>query len=272
MVLRAGMLAVATKLQEAADVSHSDVRRRLSDAVSDAHRGTGTWASYVDHTGDGETGDVIYSADGKLKKAPYELSSVGGKTSDNVDTDNAVSVTPCTSYDEQADDDDQYAAMSESYKKAGLYTELPLYERFIAKSERDNADEADFAGKGKSFPILKPGDVQAAVHAMGRAGDKNVGMSTLKSRIIAIAKRKGWTKYLPKTWQGDSSSSEAAPQVQRAAGAVMLVESAATLETIVLKEAKSDYEIKLIAPGKGSSAFTSITRPPPKRLPVPRAT
>jgi hypothetical protein len=34
-----------------------------------------------------------------------------------------------------------------------------------------------------------------------------------------------------------------------------LFESAATLERIVLKEAKADYEIKLIAPGKGSSAF-----------------
>ena len=34
-----------------------------------------------------------------------------------------------------------------------------------------------------------------------------------------------------------------------------LVESAATLETIRLVEAKADYEIKLIAPGKGSSAF-----------------
>ncbi len=34
-----------------------------------------------------------------------------------------------------------------------------------------------------------------------------------------------------------------------------LVESAAMSETIALREAKSDYEIKLIAPGKGSSAF-----------------
>ncbi len=34
-----------------------------------------------------------------------------------------------------------------------------------------------------------------------------------------------------------------------------LVESAATLDTIRLTEARADYEIKLIAPGKGSSAF-----------------
>lgn len=36
---------------------------------------------------------------------------------------------------------------------------------------------------------------------------------------------------------------------------LQLVESAATTERIVLQEARSDYEIKLIAPGKGSSAF-----------------
>src|SRR6185369_815639 len=36
---------------------------------------------------------------------------------------------------------------------------------------------------------------------------------------------------------------------------LQLVESAQTLETIVLREARADYEIKLIAPGKGSSAF-----------------
>ncbi len=39
------------------------------------------------------------------------------------------------------------------------------------------------------------------------------------------------------------------------AGPLKLIESAACLETIILREAKADYEIKLIAPGKGSSAF-----------------
>jgi hypothetical protein len=38
-------------------------------------------------------------------------------------------------------------------------------------------------------------------------------------------------------------------------GSIVLVESAATTEVIQLTEARADYEIKLIAPGKGSSAF-----------------
>src|ERR1700685_3704088 len=102
MVLRSGFLVLAHKLQEAADMSHSDVRKRLSDAVSDAHRGTGTYAYYVDHTGDGESGDCIYSTDGGMKKAPYELSNVGGKATANLDTANAVNVHPVTSYQEEA--------------------------------------------------------------------------------------------------------------------------------------------------------------------------
>jgi hypothetical protein len=43
--------------------------------------------------------------------------------------------------------------------------------------------------------------------------------------------------------------------VSRETSGVRLVESATPLETITVREAKADYEIKLIAPGKGSSAF-----------------
>lgn len=44
--------------------------------------------------------------------------------------------------------------------------------------------------------------------------------------------------------------------VSRATGTgLTLVESAEPLETIVVREAKADYEIKLIAPGKGASAY-----------------
>jgi hypothetical protein len=246
MVLRAPYVAIAVKLQEASDMMHSDVRSRLQDAIQDAHRGTGKWASYIDHNGDGESGDVIYSSDGDTRKAPYEIQTQGGKAVANVDTTNSTNVVPCTTYQEEADDDDNYASMME----AGLYTKgpLPLCERFISKAERSQMAPEDFAGKGKSFPINTPGDISAAVHSMGRAGDKNVGASTLKSRIIAIAKRKGWTKYLPKAWQGGGDSTDTKESLR-------LFESAQTLETIVLKEAKADYEIKLIAPGAGSTAY-----------------
>ena len=43
--------------------------------------------------------------------------------------------------------------------------------------------------------------------------------------------------------------------VSRETTSLKLTESAETTELIVLREARADYEIKLIAPGKGSSAF-----------------
>ncbi len=301
VTLSPGLQVVAFKLQEA--MNHGDVYSKLQAAIRST---PGTYGDYVAHTGDGESGDVVYTANGDLRKASYEIGSQGGKAYTNIDMDNAVPCTATTSYDEMADDDDHYASMEESFKTAKLYTTLPLYERFISKSERDSASSDDFAGKGKSFPILKASDVGAAVHAMGRAGSSNYGMAQLKANIIRIAKAKGFTSELPKAWRGDSSASESAGSARRAATgsanglgvealrklfgtgdigsicealksnsqeaalaivsvlsgetlhnstALQLCESAATLEQIVLKEAKADYEIKLIAPGKGSSAF-----------------
>jgi hypothetical protein len=252
--LRSGFLAVALKIQEAADMSSSDVRNRLADAIGDQHRGTGSWANYVDHIGDGDSGDVVYSVDSDTKKAPYStIDTPGAASKMSVDFDKAQDVTPRTIYEPEAEEDDHYAAMQEALRKESLYTELPVYERFISKKERDSADASDFAGKGKSFPILKPEDVSAAVHAMGRAGDKNLGPGGLKARIIAIAKRKGWTSSLPKAWQSDKTSESVSRETK--SGSLVLVESAATTEVIQLTEARADYEIKLIAPGKGSSAF-----------------
>lgn len=221
----------------------------LSNAVRAAH--PDQWADYMDHTGDGESGDCIYSASGSMHSAPYKIEKVGDKVAAHVDTANAKKVIPHVSYVQQAEDDDHYSTMEAA--KKGLYAGLPMYERFIAKSERDAAGEDSFAGKGKSYPILKREDVKAAVHAMGRAGAGNYGMAQLKANIIRIAKAKGWSDELPKAWQdsGADSKESASPTT----GAVRLVESAMTLDPIVLREARADYEIKLIAPGKGSSAF-----------------
>jgi hypothetical protein len=235
-------------VQVSEQLTHGDIKSRIKDALPDG-------CDLEDIMGDDQSGDVVYcDDDGAMWKAPYEISQSNGKSTASVDDDNAVRVSKSTSYDEHADDDDHYASMDEAFKRDKLYSDLPLYERFISKDERANAAEGSFAGKGKSFPILKPQDVMAAVHAMGRAGSSNYGMAALKANIIRIAKRKGWGKYLPKAWQsGGDSSSEADTTVPR--GTLTLREAAATLEPILLREARADYEIKLIAPGKGSSAF-----------------
>ena len=75
--------------------------------------------------------------------------------------------------------------------------------RDISQAERDDAASGDFAGKNRSFPILKPADVQAALHSIGRAGSNNYDSATLRRRILAIAKRKGFP--LPKSASEDHS-------------------------------------------------------------------
>ena len=81
-----------------------------------------------------------------------------------------------------------------------LTFDQPVVKREISTKERKDADESDFAGPHRSFPILKPEDVGAAAHSLGRAGDKSA-IPGIKRRIIAIARRKGWTAQLPKEWR-----------------------------------------------------------------------
>lgn len=247
--LRNGLQAVALKIQEQADeLSNSDVCRWLSDALKDMEDG---YCYYCDHIGDGESGDVIYSCNGNLKKAPYEIRSVNGKVTATIDDEEAVDVLPRTTYEPEADEEDHYASM----EAAKLYTKggARIVERFISKGERDQADSGSFAGKGKSFPILKPGDVMAAVRSMGRAGSDNYGPAALKKNIIAIAKKKGWTKYLPKSWQsgggGGSDSSEAGgvADLDLVGDCIPLREGAVGQDGSAL--------LKLIAPGWGSCGY-----------------
>jgi hypothetical protein len=257
--LSGAYLALALRLQEAAaDMTASTVGQKLSAAIQAAHKGTGKYAYYLDHMGDDDSGDVIYSCSGDTMSCPYEIASNGDgvAATAKLDTDSARKVSPRVVYEDTPDDedDDGMATMYESWRGEKIYAgEIPLFERFVSKAERDSMDSGDFAGKGKSFPINKPGDIMAAVHSMGRAGSGNYGPQALKANIIRIAKKKGWTKYLPKAWQdGDSESKEAR---RGSASGLRLVESASTLEPILIREARADYEIKLIAPGKGSSAF-----------------
>ena len=241
MALSKGFQAVAHKLQEAAtDLSLSNIQQRLNDCLGDIS--DGRYRYIVDVFGDDESGDVVYSCGSDLMRASYEFSTANGKPACSIDTDNAVEVLPRTTYEEEADDDDQMSSMAE---------------RFISKDERSAASASDFAGSGKSFPILKPGDIMAAVHSIGRGVAGGQSASAIKAGIIRIAKRKGWTSSLPKAWQTSDSSSSNEGGKRAVKGDLVLVESASEfLELPKLKEsARTDYPVKLIAPGKGSSAY-----------------
>lgn len=86
--------------------------------------------------------------------------------------------------------------------KAGLYLE-GIELRDIPQDEREKHSAADFAGKGKSFPIFSAEDVTAAAKSLGRAGPDNYPSDQIKANIIRIAYRKGsaFVSKLPDAWK-----------------------------------------------------------------------
>lgn len=257
-VLRAAHLAVALSLQEADGMMNSELRGGLQDAISAAHKGTGKYGSYVDHTGDEDSGDCIYqcndygTGDQSYMKAPYSKGTDESDDDYSLDTDNAIPVALRSSWQELPDDSENYTKMAEAFIAAKLYSSMPLYERFISKAKRDKMPASHFAGKGKSFPIETQEDLDAAVSSIGRAGPENYSSATLKANIKSIGKELGLK--LPKSWQSDDAKeSRRAPA---SGDRIKLTESSAFTVDIPLKEAfKEGYKIKLISPGRGSTAF-----------------
>lgn len=88
-------------------------------------------------------------------------------------------------------------------------------------TDREKLPESDFAGKDRSFPIVTPGDVSDAAASIGRAGPDNYSTDQLKSRIIAIARRKGaaFVAKLPAAWREDEEKAEAAGDIAKSAAA-----------------------------------------------------
>jgi hypothetical protein len=133
--------------------------------------------------------------------------------------------------------------------------------------DRDQIPAADFAGKNRSYPIVKPGDVADAAASIGRAGPDNYSADELKKRIIAIAKRKGesFVAQLPKAWRDELAE----------AGSVGEGTSPLQGEIVPLIErsVRSDgtVPIKMIAPGWGSSGYYSaelLRRDGPQAFPA----
>ena len=231
-------------------MQQGDVKARLKDLINDHINASGPKHKddeYLDHDGDGSEGNCTYMCKGDIRQAPYEISNVGGKSAANIDFDSSSNVVPVTQYVPEAEDDDHYTGMQE----AKLYAEIPAYERFIPKKTRDAADSGSFAGKGRSFPILKQQDVSAALHSIGRAGPGNYSADTIRANIKKIAKAKGFA--LPDSLKDDGKESS----TWRPDG-LLLKESAVSF----LEEPKrlaegfaADYPIKLIQPGRGSSGY-----------------
>ena len=268
MALAPAFNALAQTLQEAAqELSHSDIAKGLADCLNDTY--PDCCCHVCDVYGDDDSGDVVYYKDGQYLRAPYEIGFDGDQRQHSIDTDNAANVLPRTVYDEEAGEDGN-GDMGEARKKnlierfpdSSAWRHRPFAERFISKSERDSADASDFAGTGRSFPILRPKDVMAAVHSIGRgvAGGQSAG--SLKRNIKSIAKRKGWSKHLPQNWQDEGKDGESKDESRRSSpdgvgrSTVRLVESAALATGTRFEEASAANALaKIISPGRGSCGY-----------------
>ncbi len=170
---------IAREAADSADTSHNDLCKWLSDALQDC-KPDGCWCYFVDFVGDGESGTVTFAMDGDLTQAPYTITNSDSGIAVKIDMGQCVDVLAMTTYKPEIDEPEtEYGAM----EAAKLYTPglIPLVERDITKKMRDKASASSFAGKGKSFPILKAGDVKAALSSIGRAGAGNHPAATLKA-------------------------------------------------------------------------------------------
>lgn len=76
-------------------------------------------------------------------------------------------------------------------------TQTDITRRYYSQKERESMDESDFAGPHRSFPIKTQEDVHNAARLIGHADDPEA----VKRKIIAIAKRKGFS--LPDSWEAE---------------------------------------------------------------------
>jgi hypothetical protein len=98
MRIGAEYFALAAKIQEAAlAMCHEDIRTRVSDALRAAFKDSERWAYVQAIFGDDTAGDVVYSCNGDLKKAPYTISGGSAK----IDTAAAYDVAPLTTYERE---------------------------------------------------------------------------------------------------------------------------------------------------------------------------
>lgn len=84
------------------------------------------------------------------------------------------------------------------YAAEGEFITLRAWSKAKREKLKSGEIKGEFAGPHESFPIASAEDVSAAAASLGRAkGDT----STIKARIIAIAKKHGWEEGLPEAWK-----------------------------------------------------------------------
>jgi hypothetical protein len=194
---------------------------------------------------------------GDVRRASYTVEPpVGGTAAKcSIDFDGAVCVVPRTVYELEADEADHYARMEESLKTEGLYTELPVYERYISKSERDDADAGDFAGKGRSVPDLEAGRRHGGRTCDGASRREQPYRESLEGPDRLDREAEGLREATPEV-MARRQDDRGGERSRRPPVGIELRESCSFAADLVIAEAfKPSKKIKLISPGKGSTAL-----------------
>lgn len=71
-------------------------------------------------------------------------------------------------------------------------------QRTFGGKKRDDLKDEDFAGPGRTYPIVTAKDVTDTARLIGKADDPEA----VKKKIIAIAKKKGFEDAIPAAWSG----------------------------------------------------------------------
>jgi hypothetical protein len=97
---------------------------------------------------------------------------------------------------------DEHPAFSDDDGRSDAYDSPDVTDDGVAvfrdwtAEERDALPPEDFAGPQKTFPIADQADVDAAARLLGRAKNPDA----VRSKIVAIARRKGLA--IPDAWKG----------------------------------------------------------------------
>ncbi len=121
----------AKEAADAGDVSNSDIRRWLEDAIRDirADMDGYCWCYLTDFIGDGESGTVYFCCDGDLTAAPYTITQAADSVSISIDMEQAVDVVQATTYKREGNEGDvaiameakgRMKAMAAKFKKAAV--------------------------------------------------------------------------------------------------------------------------------------------------------
>lgn len=218
------------------DDSLSNLQSELQEQLSSEHLRSYDYEDeqgfpwVVDVFGDRDSGTVVYRVDDDFFSCSYKRTQ-----------------------DEDGDNDGFSFGEPSKVDRAYIPSQIQVEERFISHKSRKAMPKEDFAGKGTSFPIEKPGDVKAAASALGRAGAGNLSRDEIKKNIISIAKRKGWEKHLPKRWMNGDGGKKDEPLAAK--------ESQLGGELVNLRESFLDAtgrgRIKIVSPGSGSTGHYS---------------